>query len=202
MSVSTAFPFEELDEFAAKLEAAGGDRTSVAVMVAELASIVASVKDKHLAAVLDSFFGKDGILDSFSAAPASMQMHSNYVGGLLEHTVAVMKLAHRLADQYPQVDRDLLVAGAFLHDLGKGYPGDLAMQVIREAVHRRRRRHRGPPLLHEAPDAHEEPERPFEPRVGPLHFLLGRRSLGPGRRPGSRDARRLRPQRPAAGGRR
>jgi 3'-5' exoribonuclease len=50
---------------------------------------------------------------------AAKSMHHAYAGGLLEHTVSCLKLAHRFADHYPQVDRDLLVAGAFFHDLGK-----------------------------------------------------------------------------------
>ena len=52
-------------------------------------------------------------------SPAAKTVHHAYAGGLLEHTVSCLKLAHRVADHYPQVDRDLLVAGAFLHDLGK-----------------------------------------------------------------------------------
>jgi 3'-5' exoribonuclease len=55
----------------------------------------------------------------FRRSAAAKTVHHAYAGGLLEHTVACLKLAHRLADQYPQVDRDLLVAGAFFHDLGK-----------------------------------------------------------------------------------
>ena len=89
------------------------------VMVAELAEIVATVKDKHLAAVLDRFFGKDGILEAFASAPASMQMHSNYAGGLLEHSIKVARICDAMAGQYAAVDRDLLVAGALLHDIGK-----------------------------------------------------------------------------------
>jgi 3'-5' exoribonuclease len=88
-------------------------------MLEELAAIVATVKDKHLAAILDKFFGKEGILEAFSAAPASMQMHSNYAGGLLEHSIKVARICDAMAGQYPAVERDLLVAGALLHDIGK-----------------------------------------------------------------------------------
>ena len=63
-------------------------------------------------------------------APAAKSVHHAYPGGLLEHTVSCIKLSHRVADQYPQVDRDLLVAGAFFHDLGK----------IRELAYERERR--------------------------------------------------------------
>jgi len=46
-------------------------------------------------------------------------MHHAYIGGLLEHTLSVTGLAMRIAEHYPSLDRDLLVAGALLHDLGK-----------------------------------------------------------------------------------
>ena len=55
----------------------------------------------------------------FREAPAAVSIHHAYVGGLLEHTLSIMQLADALAQHYPTLDRDLLVAGAFLHDLGK-----------------------------------------------------------------------------------
>ena len=55
---------------------------------------------------------------SFRRAPAAKGLHHAYVAGLLEHTLGVAKLADRVAPLYP-VHRDLLLAGAFLHDVGK-----------------------------------------------------------------------------------
>jgi 3'-5' exoribonuclease len=85
----------------------------------ELLVLVDAVTDPHVKALLASFLGDEDFAARLRRAPAAKTVHHAYAGGLLEHTVAVLKLAHRLADQYPQVDRDLLVAGAFLHDLGK-----------------------------------------------------------------------------------
>ncbi len=85
----------------------------------ELLGLADAVTDQHIKALIASFLGDEDFAARFRRAPAAKSVHHAYAGGLLEHTVAVMKLAHRLADQYPQVDRDLLVAGAFLHDLGK-----------------------------------------------------------------------------------
>jgi 3'-5' exoribonuclease len=85
----------------------------------ELLALAEAVTDQHIKALIASFLGDEDFAARFRRAPAAKSVHHAYAGGLLEHTVAVMKLAHRLADQYPQVDRDLLVAGAFLHDLGK-----------------------------------------------------------------------------------
>ena len=78
-----------------------------------------AVTDQHIKGLIASFLGDEDFAARLRRSPAAKSVHHAYAGGLLEHTVAVMKLAHRLADQYPQVDRDLLVAGAFLHDLGK-----------------------------------------------------------------------------------
>ena len=85
----------------------------------ELLGLADAVTDQHIKALIAAFLGDEDFAARLRRAPAAKSVHHAYAGGLLEHTVAVMKLAHRLADQYPQVDRDLLVAGAFLHDLGK-----------------------------------------------------------------------------------
>ncbi|MBV5267409.1 MAG: HD domain-containing protein, partial [Burkholderiaceae bacterium] len=55
----------------------------------------------------------------FKAAPAAKKMHHAYIGGLLEHTLSMAILVDRLAGHYTGVDRDLLLAGAILHDIGK-----------------------------------------------------------------------------------
>ena len=86
---------------------------------AELLALADAVTDPHIKGLIASFLGDEDFAARLRRSPAAKSVHHAYAGGLLEHTVAVMKLAHRLADQYPQVDRDLLVAGAFLHDLGK-----------------------------------------------------------------------------------
>ena len=58
-------------------------------------------------------------LKAFSWAPAARSMHQAYIGGLLEHTLNVVRLCERVAALYPEVDRDLLITGALLHDIGK-----------------------------------------------------------------------------------
>jgi 3'-5' exoribonuclease len=59
------------------------------------------------------------IMDRFKLAPAAKSMHHAYIGGLLEHTVSVITLVYRICNHYQDLDRDLLIAGAFLHDIGK-----------------------------------------------------------------------------------
>jgi len=85
----------------------------------ELLALVEPIVDPHVKALVQSFVEDEDIAARLRRWPAAKSVHHAYPGGLLEHTVSCLKLAHRLSDQYPQVDRDLLVAGAFFHDLGK-----------------------------------------------------------------------------------
>jgi 3'-5' exoribonuclease len=90
-------------------------------MNAELMDLVASVKDPSLRSLLRSLLGpKTTAGEWFRKAPAASRHHHAYVGGLLEHTLSVTRLCHAMAEHYgPIIDRDLLVTGALLHDIGK-----------------------------------------------------------------------------------
>jgi 3'-5' exoribonuclease len=85
----------------------------------ELLAMVDVVVDPHVKTLIMAFLEDDDVAARLRRAPAAKSVHHAYAGGLLEHTVSCLKLAHRIADHFPQVDRDLLVAGAFFHDLGK-----------------------------------------------------------------------------------
>jgi 3'-5' exoribonuclease len=85
----------------------------------ELAGLVGAVSDPHIKSLIQAFLEDEDVVHRLRRAPAAKSVHHAYAGGLLEHTVSCLKLAHRISDHYPQVDRDLLVAGAFFHDLGK-----------------------------------------------------------------------------------
>lgn len=78
-----------------------------------------TVKDRHLLDLFAGFFNDEGFMSSFRACPAAVQFHHAYVGGLLEHTLSMTKLACWVADHYPRLDKELLLAGVFLHDIGK-----------------------------------------------------------------------------------
>ena len=86
---------------------------------AEVLSLLERVNDPHVRALLKSFAEDPELAPLIKRAPAAKTIHHAYPGGLLEHTLSCMKLAHRLADHYPMADRDLLIAGAFLHDVMK-----------------------------------------------------------------------------------
>jgi 3'-5' exoribonuclease len=88
-------------------------------MVAQLHALIASVNDADLARLLRSFFEDPELLAQYRMAPAAKGMHHVYLGGLLEHSLAVANLVDAMVPLYRGLNRDLLVAGALLHDIGK-----------------------------------------------------------------------------------
>jgi 3'-5' exoribonuclease len=78
-----------------------------------------SLSPDYFKALFQAFWKDDAFVDKFKAAPAAKKMHHAYLGGLLEHTLSMAVLADKIAGHYSGVDRDLLVAGALLHDIGK-----------------------------------------------------------------------------------
>jgi 3'-5' exoribonuclease len=91
----------------------------LAEMQAELARSVASLTNPHLKALMDAFCGDSVFMAGYCKAPAAKGMHHVYLGGLLEHSLSVVRLVDAMVPLYPDLNRDLLVVGALLHDLGK-----------------------------------------------------------------------------------
>lgn len=91
------------------------------VMLAYLRDQIASLKNEHLRALLEAFFADKEFVAAFVKSAAARNLHHVFVGGLLEHTVKVTKLVRFAAEElYSQeVDLDLCLAGAILHDVGK-----------------------------------------------------------------------------------
>lgn len=88
-------------------------------MAGELQSLVQSVSNPFLKKLLHHFFKKSESWIHFQDAPAAKGIHHAYIGGLLEHSLSVAKVADFLAGHYAGIDRSLLMAGALLHDIGK-----------------------------------------------------------------------------------
>jgi 3'-5' exoribonuclease len=94
-------------------------------MFDELKKIGRTVKDPWLLKLLAAFFTDESFVARFKVSPASKTIHQSYVGGLLEHTLSVVKIASMLAEHYSDLNdgrglnRDLLLTGAVLHDIGK-----------------------------------------------------------------------------------
>jgi 3'-5' exoribonuclease len=90
-------------------------------MLAELRQIVCSVENRHLRGLLELFLSDQDIVRRYVKAPAAKFIHHAYLGGLLEHVLSVCHLCRIVAPHYKNVDPDLLITGAVLHDIGKIY---------------------------------------------------------------------------------
>ena len=91
----------------------------IPAMFAEVKEIVAKIKNDSLRALIDSFIQDADLMKQFCTAPAAVQMHHNYLGGLLEHTHTILKAAVAILPLYPKLQSDLVIAGIFLHDIAK-----------------------------------------------------------------------------------
>jgi 3'-5' exoribonuclease len=89
-------------------------------MLAELDACIGSVRDPWIRQLLSGLFVEDAALrTAFAQAPAAKSMHHAFLGGLLEHTLSILGMADRACGHYRGLNRDLVVAGVFLHDVGK-----------------------------------------------------------------------------------
>jgi len=88
-------------------------------MFASLASFVESVADEKLRALLQSILDDEATARAFRAAPGGTRLHHCCRGGLLQHTLSLCELVEKVVEHYPRLNRDWLIAGALLHDIGK-----------------------------------------------------------------------------------
>lgn len=86
-------------------------------MMSALSTYIDQVADLHIRCLLETIVGKHS--DALRSAPAAMSIHHAFAGGLLEHILSMCGAAYRMARSYPQLNRDLLIAGCVLHDIGK-----------------------------------------------------------------------------------
>src|SRR5438445_12097696 len=85
----------------------------------KLVEFVASFRDPYLKALIQAFMMDSEIADAYRSAPAAKALHHAYIGGLLDHVVSLFQSFDLVCRNYPQINRDLLLAGAFVHDIGK-----------------------------------------------------------------------------------
>ena len=88
-------------------------------MWTSLRSYVESFRNGDLKRLLNAFLDDQQIAAAYRSAPAAKMLHHAWIGGLLEHVLALVDVCNATAPFYPEVDRDLLLAGAMLHDIGK-----------------------------------------------------------------------------------
>jgi len=87
-------------------------------MKKELKNYISSIKNIHLKSLLEKIFTNE-FIEKFSIHPGAIQYHHNWKGGLMQHTIEVAEICELLCKQNPELDKDLLITGAILHDLGK-----------------------------------------------------------------------------------
>ena len=88
-------------------------------MWTELEGWVASLRDPDLKALVEAFLNDAEIAAALKQAPAAKSLHHAWIGGLLEHILSLMGMCELAAQHYPEVNRDLLLTGVVLHDIGK-----------------------------------------------------------------------------------
>lgn len=91
----------------------------IAALRAELVSILGTVRQPLLAALVAETLADEALMAALGRSPAGVKQHHAYAGGLLEHVVCLLRIADRVAPLYADLDRDLLLVGVLFHDLGK-----------------------------------------------------------------------------------
>jgi 3'-5' exoribonuclease len=90
-------------------------------LAVRLGEMLRSMTNPQLVTLAECFLMDDEFMQRFMRAPAGVKNHHAYVGGLVEHVVNLMEVAHAVVAFYPAVDANLLLMGAFMHDMGKIY---------------------------------------------------------------------------------
>ena len=91
----------------------------VTAMFERLKELTDTVETPHLRHLFRAFWEDEDLVRGLKTAPAAKKMHHAYLGGLIEHTLSMVTLADKLAKHYSGIDRDILIAGTVLHDIGK-----------------------------------------------------------------------------------
>ncbi len=94
-------------------------KQDVGKLLEKLRGFLMKIGNPHLRALGEVYLMDGDFTRGLCQAPAGVRVHHAYIGGLLEHLVSMMDVAERILPLYPDVDRDLLIVGIFLHDSGK-----------------------------------------------------------------------------------
>ena len=118
----------------------------IEAMCARVAELLGSIQNRHLSALVHAYLDDASLMEKFRKAPAAMSFHHAFIGGLLEHTVNSMEVADAICRFYPRLNRDLVIAGVFVHDIAKtwelsygcsfGYTdgGQLVGHIVKSAI--------------------------------------------------------------------
>jgi 3'-5' exoribonuclease len=87
-------------------------------MKKEFLEVIKQIKNEHLAKLVDNIFD-DAFTEAFVNSPAAYTVHHDYEGGLVEHTLEMLRLIPAIKESFPKINKDLLTVGVILHDIGK-----------------------------------------------------------------------------------
>lgn len=112
------------------LDFSSSNREEIDGWMAELKQQLTSLRNEHLSRLMVDYFSDSRLIERLRRAPAGIKTHHAYEGGLLKHVLSLIRIAESVAPHYPNLDREMLLAGIFLHDLGKldelSFDGDLS----------------------------------------------------------------------------
>lgn len=94
-------------------------RRNIDEMFGRVKEIMSSLSHPAMQALAEAYLGDEELMAQFRRAPAATSLHHAWIGGLLEHTLQLLELAEQMLPLYPQLNRDIVLTGLFLHDLGK-----------------------------------------------------------------------------------
>lgn len=92
---------------------------NIGEMYEQAKAILGTIENGDLKRLVKAFLDDSELMKQFCIAPAAMQMHHNYIGGLLEHTLSMLNVAVALFPLYPKIQKDLVLTAIFLHDIAK-----------------------------------------------------------------------------------
>jgi 3'-5' exoribonuclease len=102
-----------IDDFLARTD------KDIKQMFEDVKKIVGRIENPHLKTLVEEFLADGELMEKFRDVPGGMKLHHSYIGGLLEHTHNMLRVAVAILPLYPEVQTDLVLAGIFLHDIGK-----------------------------------------------------------------------------------
>lgn len=99
-------------------------------MVSELKNYINGIQNPQIKRILERIFIEDAqFLDRFKTHPGAIEIHHNWTGGLLQHTLEIAKYCELSTNMFPNLDKDTLIAGALLHDIGKIHEIDVTTRI-------------------------------------------------------------------------
>lgn len=108
----------KFDEDVSLMDFLAKSKRDLSEMKKEFFDRIEKISNRHLQILIKNIFSKD-IFEKYSLVPAGKSWHHSYIHGLLEHTLEIIKICDLMCDFHSELNRDLLIAGAILHDFGK-----------------------------------------------------------------------------------